>query len=52
MEEKKVISLEQYRASKLKKNKDNLLRSEENERIETLNLFMKVLETIHNESYK
>lgn len=52
MNETKVIYLEKYKALKQEKINKKSLQIEDVERIKTLNLFMKVLETIHSESYK
>ena len=52
MDEKKVISLTEYKATRLQQNKRKSNKSEDIERVKTLNLFMKVLETIHKQSYK
>lgn len=52
----KVISINEYKELKLKKKSYRSKRREdkdtEEERRETLNLFMKVLETMRKESYK
>ncbi|QUH25129.1 hypothetical protein [Serpentinicella alkaliphila] len=52
MDEKKVISLTEYKDTRLQRNKRKSNKSEDIERVKTLNLFMKVLETIHKQSYK
>lgn len=52
----KVISINEYKELKLKKksyrSKRREVKDTEEERRETLNLFMKVLETMRKESYK
>ncbi|GAB6085961.1 hypothetical protein [Alkaliphilus crotonatoxidans] len=56
MNKGKVISINEYKELKLKKksyrSKRREVKDTEEERRETLNLFMKVLETMRKESYK
>ncbi|SCZ08320.1 hypothetical protein [Alkaliphilus peptidifermentans] len=46
----KIIDINQYRIKKMKKNKSTINNLEEEERKKTLNLFIKVLETMEKES--
>ncbi|MDR5659239.1 hypothetical protein RH915_07025 [Serpentinicella sp. ANB-PHB4] len=54
----KVIKLDEFRNRRLKNNRNSpittnsLYSVEDDDRIRTLNLFMKVLENIHKESHK
>ncbi|WP_156943701.1 hypothetical protein [Alkaliphilus transvaalensis] len=58
MDKEKIIYLEDYKKYKLTKEKttneakSNKTARDEEERIKTLNLFMKVIATMYKESYK